>query len=152
MLAGNIWVTISFLTFVPDKNLLKETAILSQNFTKEDLIFVDREASGSGWSLLTGPLNFIHDKQAVYLFNPTDLAKINLDKFQNVYFVVPEGKLSFYEKNGLAGKLNLVKDYQLQNRVLEENLVDKSQIGNIEVALPEIKDITVNGGIYKLER
>jgi hypothetical protein len=149
---GNIWITISFSTFVPDKKLLKETANLSQDFTKEDLIFIDREASGSGWSMLTGPLNFIYDKQAVYLFNPTDVAKINLNKFQDIYFVIPEGKLSFYEENGLAGKLNLVKNYQLQNRVLEENLADKSQANNLEVVLPKIKDIIVRGGIYKLER
>lgn len=152
MLMGNIWISTSFLTFVPDKNLLSQTADLSQNFAKEDLIFIDREATGSGWSMITGPLNFIFGKQAVYLFNPADVAKINLDKFQNVYFIIPEGQLSFYEKNGLAGKLSYVKDYQLQNRVLEENLVDKNQIGNMEVVLSEIKDVTVSGGIYKLEK
>lgn len=152
MLMGNIWISASFLTFVPDKNLLEQTADLSQDFAKEDLIFVDREATGSGWSMITGPLNFIYGKQAVYLFNPADVAKINLDKFSNVYFIIPEGQLSFYEKNGLAGKLSYVKDYQLQNKILEENLVDKNQIGNIEVVLSEIKDVTVSGSIYKFKK
>ena len=152
MLAGNIWIAVSFLTFVPDKNLLEQTADLSQNFTASDLVFVDREASGSGWSMLTGPLNFIFGKQAVYLFNPKDVAKINLDKFANVYFIIPQGQLSFYAENGLAGKLNYVKDYQLQNTVPEENLADKKQVSDIKVVLPKIKDIIVSGGIYKLEK
>jgi hypothetical protein len=152
MLVGNIWISAPFLTFVPDKNLLSQTADLSQNFAASDLVFVDREASGSGWSMITGPLDFIFGKQATYLFNPADVAKINLDKFSEIYFIIPRGKVSFYEENGLAGKLSYIKDYQLQNRVLEENLVDKNQIGNIEVVLPEIKDVTVSGGIYKLIR
>jgi hypothetical protein len=152
MLMGNIWITASFLTFVPDENLLEQTADLSQNFAKEDLIFIDREASGNGWSMITGPLNFIFNKQAVYLFNPADVAKINLEKFQNVYFIIPQGKLSFYEENGLQSRLNYVKDYQLQNRVLEESLVEKSQAAQTDVVLPEIKNITVRGGIYKLAK
>ena len=152
MLAGNVWITFSFLTFTPDKNLLPGVSALSQNFAKDDLVFIDQKASGSGWSMITGPLNFIFGKQAVYLFNPADVAKINLDKFQNVYFIIPTGQLSFYEENGLKGKLIYVKDYQLQNTVLEENLADKNQVSDIKVFLPGIKDVVVKGGIYKLER
>jgi hypothetical protein len=150
MLIGNIWITTAFLTFAPDKNLISEMADFSQNFAEEDLIFVDREATGNGWSMMTGPLNFIFNKQAVYLFNPNDVAKINLDKFQEIYFIIPSGHLPFYEANSLAGKLILVKDYQLKNKILEENLVDKSQASKTEVLLPKIKNIIVSGGIYKL--
>jgi hypothetical protein len=152
MLAGNIWITTPLLTFIPDKNLLQETSDLSRNFAASDLIFVDREASGSGWSMLTGPLNFIFGKQAVYLFNPSDVAKINLAEFSNVYFIIPASRLAFYESNGLAGKLKYIKDYQLQNTVLEENLADKTQLSEVKVVLPRIKNITVRGGIYKLEK
>ena len=98
--------------------------------------------------MLTGPLDFIFGRQAAYLFNPKDVAKINLDRFADVYFIIPFGQLSFYEENGL--KLIYVKNYQLQNRVLEENLVNKNKIGEPQVILPKIKEIVVNGGIYKL--
>ncbi|PIP26768.1 MAG: hypothetical protein CO140_02855 [Candidatus Moranbacteria bacterium CG_4_9_14_3_um_filter_40_7] len=152
MLAGNIGITAPFLTFIPDENLLRQTADLSQNFAASDLIFVDQKTSGSGWSMMTGPLNFVLGKQAVYLFNPADVAKINLEKFSDVYFIIPDGQLAFYEENGLPGRLNYIKDYQLHNRILTETTVEKSQVSGMRTSLPEIKDITVRGGIYKLKK
>ena len=42
---------------------------LSQKFNSDDLVLVDRTATGSGFSLASEPLRTIYGKQAVYFFS-----------------------------------------------------------------------------------
>jgi len=75
LLVMNLIVFIPYISRADNENLLSETQSLSHNFTNADLVLVDRDASGSGWSMVTGPMSFLYGKQAVYFFNPSDLAK-----------------------------------------------------------------------------
>lgn len=115
----NLLVFIPYLKFSPHKNLLAQTENISQNFTEKDLVLVDRLATGDGWSMMTGPMNFLFGKQTAYFFNLNDLAKIDTGKFSNVYFIIPNANLDFYKP--LALSLVPVKDYQIENDVLISN-------------------------------
>lgn len=112
----NLIVFIPYLPFSPHKNLLAQTENISQNFTDDDLILIDRLATGDGWSMITGPMSFLFNKQSAYFFNLNDLAKIDSSKFSNIYFIIPDTNLDFYET--LSARLTPVKNYQIENEVL----------------------------------
>jgi hypothetical protein len=109
-------IFIPYLTFSPHKNLLAQTEKISQNFADTDLVLIDRLATGDGWSMMTGPMSFLFGKQTAYFFNLNDLARIDLKRFSNVYFIIPDASQDFY--NPLASKLVPVKDYTIENEIL----------------------------------
>ncbi len=148
---GNLWVAFPLLKFTPEKELFSQVAEISRNFSKEDLILVDREATGSGWSMMTGPLSFIFGKQAVYFFNPEDIFQIDQKKFSNVYLIIPQGKLPFYTEE-LTGRISYVKDYEIWGERLEEQTVEKNRLEKAKITLPKVKNFLQKGSIYKLEK
>lgn len=149
LILTNLLIAFPFLTFAPAQKLLPQVREISQNFTASDLVLVDRDATGDGWTMLTGPLSFLMDKQAVYFFNPKDLAKINREKFSNIYFIIPDNSLAFYEEAGLLTRLTPVKDYTLETNALELIMADEN--GTLPgTQLPIQKDILVTGKIYLL--
>jgi len=142
LIAANLTITIPYLSFSPDWNLLPQIEKLSENFSASDLVLVDRLATGDGWSMMTGPMNFLYSKQAVYFFNPKDLDKIDKTKFSKIYFIIPDGSLEFYAKSGLFGRLAPQNDYVITNKVLPASSA---------IRLPKAQDITVHGKIYLLQ-
>jgi hypothetical protein len=134
-----------YFTFSENKNLLEETQEISQNFSSQDLILVDRKASGDGWAMLAGPLSSLYGKNAVYFFNTEDLKKINLDKFNRIFLMVPEENLDFYAKIPLAQKLRPFKDYTLNTARL-----DLSQEKSFLVSLPPKENVEVKGKIFEI--
>lgn len=138
--------------FSPDKNLLPQIEKISRNFQASDLVLVDRETTGDGWSMLAGPLSFLFGKQAVYFFNPADLAKINLGKFSNVYFIIPDANLDFYRQKNLLGRLSPVKDYEIINSSLGVAAPAKNSLAEFEVALPPKQTAATYGKIYRLKK
>jgi hypothetical protein len=118
MLISNLALFIPYITVRENENLLRQTQKISVNFEKNDLVLVDREASGSGWSMLAGPLNLLYEKQAVYFFNPEDLEKIDLSSFSKVYFIIPDKNMTLYEESNLKDRLVFVEDYFIENSLL----------------------------------
>lgn len=151
MLIANLLVFIPYLAVSPNKNLLPQIKEISDNFTSSDLVLVDRDATGDGWSMMTGPLNFLYGKQAVYFFNPKDLDKLDRGKFSATYFIIPDGKLAFYETGGLSGRLEPVKDYKIETSALDIALGEKRTMYGAPIKLPENKNVTVYGKIYLLK-
>jgi hypothetical protein len=151
MLITNLLIFIPYLTISPDKNLLPQIEDLSDNFKGSDLILVDRDATGDGWSMMTGPLNFLFGKQAVYFFNPQDLAKIDRTKFSATYFIIPDDKLDAYQANGLIKRLLPVKNYQIQTNQLNVTTGEKQELYSAPIKLPENENITIYGKIYLLK-
>jgi hypothetical protein len=147
----NLIISISFLTISPDKNLLPQIKTISESFKDSDLILVDRDATGDGWSMMTGPLNFLFNKQAVYFFNPKDLAKIDRDKFNAIYFIIPDAKLDFYRSSGIFEKLAPVKDYSISNAMLAIKTGEKQEMFTASIELPVMQDNTIYGKIYLLK-
>ncbi len=146
IIAGNLFFSMPYWNFSENKNLLAQTKSLSENFGNNDLVLVDRLASGDGWSMIAGPLNFLYGKQAVYFFNPDDLNKIDLKKFDNVYFIIPEQSLPLYEKFGLLEKLIPQKDYILRRSYLDTTELEKS--AGIFSSLPLKSESETKGKIY----
>lgn len=152
MLALNLILLVRFLPVIPHQNLLSGIARMVPNFSNSDLILVDREASGDGWSMITGPLNFVYGKQAVYFFNPADLDKINVHNYSEVYFIVPDSRLDFYAEGGLLARMVPVKNYALENNFLQSDIFDKSLAYRSPVTLPSEQKITVSGKLYLLKK
>ncbi|MCX6765914.1 MAG: hypothetical protein NT136_03060 [Candidatus Moranbacteria bacterium] len=147
LLLFNLPSFLKFATFSENKDLLKQTAELSQNFSARDLVLVDRQASGDSWAMISGPLSFLLGKNAVYFFNPSDLEKINQEKFNRTYLIVPEENIGFYENSDSGKKLKFFRDYNLktQRLTVEENQKPL-------VILPDKKIIEVKGKIFEISR
>jgi len=141
----NLMVSLPYLTFVPQGGLLAETKKLSQNFSDQDLILVDRLATGDPYEMMAGPLRSVFQKQAVYFFNVNDLNKINLDHYQKVYFIISDENLDFYAESGLIAKLTPKQDYYLEKEVL---IVQESKW---QLNLPTRQKIAVFGKLYEYQ-
>lgn len=134
-----------YFAFSENENLSEQTKNLSQNFSNDDLVLIDRLASGDGWSMLSGPMNFLYGKNAVYFFNLDDLNKLNLEKFDKIYLIVPDERSDFYKDDGLKDRLVFYKNYQLETSRLE---VFKESARN--VALPKKKIVKIEGKIFEI--
>lgn len=147
MILSNIFLMLIYLPFVPQQKLAFEK---SSMFSKKDLVLVDRLATGDGFSMLTGPMSFREEKNAVYFFNLNDLMKINLDKFEKVYLIIPDENLKIYQESAIWSKLKMVANYQLNNPILDSPEKTKQEIvsGAVEFPLIERK-MAVYGNIFE---
>ncbi|MEK9151305.1 MAG: hypothetical protein AAB547_01595 [Patescibacteria group bacterium] len=84
------------LPFAENRTLIDQVGAFSREFSDRDLILVDRNATGDGFAMLTGPAQFLFGKNAVYFFNPHDLGKLDTSSFEYVYLLVPEGDQGRY--------------------------------------------------------
>jgi hypothetical protein len=106
LILANGIISGRFFILSENKSLLPQIEKISQKFDSDDLILVDRMATGSGFSLASEPMCEIFGKQAVYFFNADDLKYINQDRYKNIYLVAPlmsEGKNLWYA-NLVKGK------------------------------------------------
>ncbi|MFC1644758.1 hypothetical protein ACFL08_01895 [Patescibacteria group bacterium] len=132
----------SFAIFSENKNLLQQTEELSSNFSSKDLVLVDQEATGDGWSMISGPMNFILKKNSVYFFNINDFSKIDRSKFERIFIITPERNIKKYQESALGEKLNFVKDYSITTTRLNS----KS-----EVSIPKQETILITGKIFEIK-
>lgn len=142
MIISNLLLFYRYFPFSENKDLLGETKKISENFKDKDLVLIDRMANGDGFSMITGPLNFMYNKNAVYFFNPKDAEKIDKNKFEKIYLLVSNQSLEFFVQ--ALGKDNLVyiKDYSIKN----EKLSDFNGF-----FLPEKERYEIKGKIFELK-
>lgn len=141
IISFNLKPLTKYLTFIPGKNLLSETQLLSQNFSDKDLILVDQLASGDNFEMIADPLNSIFNKNAVYFFNPQDLRRINTQKYDKIYLITPESKVEYYKKTELGSNMIFIKNYSLSSAEIG---TEKSH------TLSQRKERTVNGSIFEI--
>jgi hypothetical protein len=134
----------------PNKNLLPQIEELSQNFKSSDLILIDRNATGDNWSMMTGSLSHQFGLQAVYFFNSEDLAKIDREKFSAIYFIIPDTEIESYQKSGLFEKMQIVKDYKIENETLKVAIGKKRELYSAPFELPQNTKTITYGKIYML--
>lgn len=84
------------LPFAENRTLLKQIEVFSSEFSDKDLILVDRNVTGDGFAMLTGPAQFLFGKNMVYFFNPADLAALDVTPFEHIYLLVPDGDTARY--------------------------------------------------------
>lgn len=147
MILINLSALMKYFTFYENKDLLKQTLSMSDNFSKDDLILVDRLSSGDAWSIITTPMNFLDNKNAVYFFNNQDLSKIDTSKFNNIYLIVSNNSVSSYLNSTIGQKLNFYKDYNFQTYKLIQ-----AENNNDFISLPQKKLIETNGKIFKISK
>lgn len=83
--------------FVAEHRTLREqVGMFAEEFSDQDLILVDRNATGNGFAMLSGPAQFLSGKNTVYFFNPYDLSALDLSRFEHVYLLTPEDSQSRY--------------------------------------------------------
>ncbi|NTW15212.1 MAG: hypothetical protein HGA38_02455 [Candidatus Moranbacteria bacterium] len=85
--------TLRTFAFSENRDLLAETARLAESVGSEDLVLVDREATGDPFAIPSGPLRFLFGKKAAYCFNPDDIAKIPSGRYRHLYLLVTEDSL-----------------------------------------------------------
>lgn len=82
--------------FAENRTLLKQIENFSGGFSDKDLILIDRNTTGNGFVMLTGPAQFLYGKNTVYFFNPYDFANLDTAPFERVYLLVPESDQAHY--------------------------------------------------------
>ena len=89
LLIGNLPATLTFFTYAENATLHEQAASLADLFGPHDLILIDQNAAGSGWSMITTPIRSFKGKHAVYFFNPQDLEQIDRSQFERTFLIVP---------------------------------------------------------------
>jgi hypothetical protein len=84
------------LPFAEHRGLAQEASAWSGRFTDRDLILIDRFATGDNFAMLSGPIQFLSGKNAVYFFNTEDLGRLDTSGFERVYLLIPEDSLERY--------------------------------------------------------
>ena len=121
----NFYLFKNYAFFKLNNNLLSETKKISNQFSEKDLILVDRMASGSNWNMIADPMNFIFKKNSVYLFDSKDLNKLNIEKYDKIYLIVPEYRQWHYINNDTENNLKFVSKYIINNTIMENNSLNK---------------------------
>lgn len=141
MIFSSLFIFFKYFTFSENKGLLQETQKINEKFSRNDLILVDRSAAGDGWTMITGPMNFLYNINTVYLFNPKDVEKIDRSRFEKIYLIASNQNIQFFVQS--LGKENLIgiKDYSIKNEKL-------SNFGDF--FLPEKENYEIKGKIFEV--
>lgn len=145
MASLNLFFFAIYFPFQENKNLLEETKKISENFSEKELVLVEREASGDGWSMITGPMSFIFGKNTVYFFNPDDLKKIDRTKFSKVYLVLSSKNSKIYFDSLGKENLKLIEEYSIKTKRLGKT--SRSE----KYSLPQKEETKIKGGIFELK-
>jgi len=146
ILLYNLFLALICLPFAPQQGISLE---VKDVFSAQDLILVDRLATGDGYEMFSGPLSFESQKNSAYFFNPEDLGKINLEKFEKIYIIIPEENFNFYEENGIAEKLEPISEYKISRFVMKNNQLSKDEILSSDVEIPTFNEMEINGKIFQ---
>lgn len=148
----NVTVFLPFISLRENPTLFSQIKDISYNFESDDLILIDRLATGSPWTMMDEPMNILFKKQAVYFFNPADLDKLDTTKFKNIYLIVPDKNVPFYRNSGILDRMDIFKSYSLENFALDEEEVSGREYSKESLILPPYMKNYVYGNIYILKK
>lgn len=86
----------STIRFAEHAGLEKQIADFSREFSSSDLVLVDRGVTGDGFAMLSGPSQYLFEKNMVYFFNPADVEKLPTDSFSRVFLLIPITEYEHY--------------------------------------------------------
>jgi hypothetical protein len=148
LISFNLSSFLKYFSFSENATLLNQTKTLSTNFSSRDLVLVDRLTDGDGWAMLTGPMSFLYGKNAVYFFNPNDLAKIDTAQFDHVYLITPDIHRALYASGSIADRLKPLKNYSISTTALDIS----EPKGTFFVSLPKQQTTITTGTIYEVSK
>ena len=96
--------------------------------------------------MITNPLNSLHQKHAVYFFNPSDLHKINTDNFENIFLITSNQNESMY-KDVLLDNMKYHTKY-----IFALNQLNISKAKIFPPTFPKKESRVVRGKIYKITK
>jgi hypothetical protein len=115
----NLFAFTTFITYAENKTLSTQVSDFSQKFNDNDLLLIDKEVAGNGWSMITNPLRSLCDKHAVYFFNPNDYTKLDTSSFDKVYLIIPDKNQLRYI-SAIGDKMKYNGKYTFEVNQLEE--------------------------------
>lgn len=142
----NIPAFATFITYAENTDLRAQIHDISLHFSDNDLILIDKDAAGSGWSMITNPMRSLDEKHAVYFFNTFDFEKIDTSNFAHIYLITPNENSNFYKKD-LGEHMRYVDKYTITNNQLQ---IEKDR--TLFPRFPEKNTYTVRGTIYELKK
>ncbi len=116
-----------FLTIKQDSGRENVFRKLGQIFSKNDYVFLHRDASGDGWKMFAGPLMSVYGLNAVYVYQPENVInnkKIIEDGWyqgKKTYLVLPEGAFDFEHQLRKEFDLSLECELPFSNAELDIN-------------------------------
>ena len=97
MTALQVLIFLNYGFIKENPQSINNVQILAKQFNENDLILVDKSSSPNDWSLLSEPLRYLFDKNAVYIYNPQDINKIPKQDFNKTYLLTSKEKLGYYQ-------------------------------------------------------
>lgn len=133
------------LFYAEHTSLRNQVASFAKDFSDQDLILIDRTATGDGFSMLSGPGQFLFGKNTVYFFNPYDLSALDTSRFERVYLLTPEENQSRYA--GVFGeRLVYIKSITF----LLEHLEVLPLKNNTSLAFPRKKILKTRNTLFQI--
>jgi hypothetical protein len=148
LIAQNLPAFGKYLTFSENKGLFEQMQTLCNRFSQNDLILIDREATGDGWAMISGPMSSLCGKNSAYFFNTQDLGKLDLEKFSNVYLIAPDKQTAFYLNSTISKKLTQEEEYSFSFSKLKMD--QDTPLKTVE--LPEKINYSIKGDIFKVAK
>jgi hypothetical protein len=128
MFLANLPAFFLFFPYAENTTLLSQVHTLAQGLSTNDLILVDKNSTGNGWSMMTLPLQLLENKHAVYIFNPYDIQKIDRTPFDRILLIVPQDNINFY-RDVLGDRMHPLTTYYFSleqlNLASDKNLPQK---------------------------
>lgn len=135
---------LSTLSYAEHRGLSAQAATFSESFSDRDLILIDRFATGDNFAMLSGPIQFLHGKNAVYFFNPEDLARLDTSGFERIFLLVPEDGAGRY---AAAWSDRLVLEKQLS---FSSSRFESLSLRNKTLRLPTQTETTVRNFLFRV--
>ncbi len=113
--------------------LLRQTRTLSESFGPHDLILIDRQATGSPFAMLPGPLTSLEHKNAAYLFDPTDLERLDRTAYEHTWLIIPANDLKKWQEAMPSLSLTPKRQLSFGSIALGDTTIDISDLRFPEV-------------------
>ncbi len=144
LLITNLFAFFTFITYAENSTLQKQITELSHNFGDNDLLLIDKNIAGTGWSMITNPLRSLENKHAVYFFNPNDFTKLDTTNFDRVFLITSNKNKKMY-MDVLSDKMHYVTKY-----IIVTNQLNIQKAKTIPPKFPQKETNTIRGVIYEL--
>ncbi|MFZ1626940.1 MAG: hypothetical protein WAT81_04015, partial [Candidatus Moraniibacteriota bacterium] len=96
LFGSQLYPAYQALSVIEYSTLREQASAFGAQFSDEDLILINRGATGDPFAMIAGPLAAIDRKNAVYFFNPQDYARLDRNAVEHVYLLTTEDSLGRY--------------------------------------------------------
>jgi hypothetical protein len=99
LILGQVPTFLAFLTPKSKLPLFSQTTSFASHFSPTDRLLIDREVTGDGFTMISGPLASLLHINAAYFFNPADMSRLPFPQDITTYLLIPETKFTSYRES-----------------------------------------------------